>query len=401
VEPILPLAIFRNRVFSLTSAVGFIIGFAFFGAVTFMPLYLQNVKGHSPTVSGLLMTPMMGGLLVTSTASGQLISRFGRYKPFPVAGTAIAAVGLFLLSRLHVGTSAVAAAGYLVVLGLGLGLVMQVLVVAAQNAVGYRFLGVATSGITLFRQIGGSIGVSVFGAVFANRLAAQLQSRLPAGAHVPTSPNPMAVRHLPAPIHHVYVTAMTSALQPVFLLAAGFAMVAFVLTWWLREVPLRTTAQAPDPGAGFHAARDDNPKRELERALSVLGNRQLRWERYEKVAERAGVELEPPELWLLARLGERAPLMAGELQAHLAADDAELDEALRRLRAQALVDGDGEIALTDEGRAAYERIVAARCASLREALDGWSPEEHEEIRELIDRLGRDLVMHMPRAPSVG
>jgi EmrB/QacA subfamily drug resistance transporter len=399
-EPILPLAIFRNRVFSLTSSIGFIIGFAFFGAVTFMPLYLQNVKGHTPTVSGLLMTPMMGGLLVTSTASGQLISRFGRYKPFPVAGTAIAAIGLFLLSRLQVGTSAVAAAGYLVVLGFGLGLVMQVLVIAAQNAVDYRFLGVATSGITLFRQIGGSIGVSVFGAIFANRLAAQLQGKLPAGAHVPASPNPAAVRHLPAPIHHAYVSALTHALEPVFLLAAGFAVMAFLLTWWLREVPLRTTAQAPDPGAGFHAARDNNPQRELERALSVLGNRQVRWERYERIAERAGVELDPPELWLLARLGERPPVEREELRAQLHADDRELDEALQALRARALIDGDGQIALTHEGRAAYERIVAARCASLREALDGWSPDEHDEVRQLIDRLGRDLVKHMPRAPSV-
>jgi DNA-binding MarR family transcriptional regulator len=280
-------------------------------------------------------------------------------------------------------------------------MVLQVLVVAAQNAVDYHFLGVATSGITLFRQIGGSIGVSVFGAIFANRLAAQLQSRLPAGAHVPTSPNPAAVKHLPAAVHHAYVTAVTNALQPVFLLGAGFAVAAFLLSWWLREVPLRTTAQAPDPGAGFHGARDNNSRRELERALSVLGNRQVRWERYERFAERAGVELEPPELWLLARLGERAPVAPGELQAHLDADDEEFGLALRGLRARALVVSNGVVTLTDDGRVAYERVVAVRCADLRRLLDGWSPEEHDEVRELVDRLGRDLVMHMPRAPQAG
>jgi EmrB/QacA subfamily drug resistance transporter len=158
-EPILPLESFRNRVFTVTSAVGFIIGLALFGAITYLPLYLQDVKGHSPTTSGLLITPMMAGLLITSIGSGQLISRFGRYKPFPIAGTAIAAVGLLLLSRLQVGTSTVAAGAFMLVLGLGLGLVLQVLVLAAQNAVDYEYLGVASSGSTLFRQIGGSIGV--------------------------------------------------------------------------------------------------------------------------------------------------------------------------------------------------------------------------------------------------
>ncbi len=399
-EPILPLPIFRNRVFALVSAIGFIVGFSLFGAVTFIPLYLQNVKGHSPTVSGLLMTPMMAGLLITSITSGQLISRFGRYKPFPIAGTAITAVGLFLLSRLHVGTSTVAAAGYMIVLGLGLGLVMQVLVIAAQNAVDYRYLGVATSGVTLFRQIGGSIGVSVFGAIFANRLAAKLASQLPAGAHVPTSSNPAAVKRLPAPIHHAYVTAVTSALQPVFLLAAAFAVLAFVLSWWLREVPLRTTAQAPDPGAGFHGARDGNSRRELERALSVLANRQVRWERYEEMATRVGLALAPPELWLLARLGERPPVALAELSGQLDADEADLRRALEGLQEHALADGGGErAALTDAGRAAYERLVAGRRARLRELLHGWDPDAHSELRELVDRLGRDLLMHMPRAPA--
>ena len=157
-EPILPNALFRNRIFVVASAVGFIIGLALFGAVTFLPLYLQVVKGHSPTVSGLLITPMMAGLLVTSILSGNLISRYGHYRPFPIAGTAIATVGLFLLSKIGLTTSTGYVAVGMVVLGLGLGMTMQVLVLAVQNAVDYRYLGVATSGSTLFRQIGGSIG---------------------------------------------------------------------------------------------------------------------------------------------------------------------------------------------------------------------------------------------------
>ena len=192
-EPILPLALFRNRTFVVTSAVGFIIGLALFGAVTFLPLYLQVVKGHSPTVSGLLITPMMAGLLVTSILSGNLISRFGHYRPFPIAGTAIMAVGLFLLSTITVSTPTLTTASYMVVLGLGLGMVMQVLVLAVQNAVDYRYLGVATSGSTLFRQIGGSIGVSVFGAIFSTNLAERAgqphPARRPRPRRRPTRPS--------------------------------------------------------------------------------------------------------------------------------------------------------------------------------------------------------------------
>ena len=165
--------------FRTTSTIGFVVGFALFGSVTFIPLYLQIVKGHSATDSGLLMTPMMLGVLVTSTASGFLISRYGRYRVFPIVGTAIATVGLYLLSTLEVATATEVAAGYMLLLGLGLGLVMQVLVLAAQNAVDYRLLGVATSGSTLFRQVGGSIGVSVFGAIFTNDSSAASRASSP------------------------------------------------------------------------------------------------------------------------------------------------------------------------------------------------------------------------------
>jgi MFS family permease len=234
--------------FRTTSAIGFGVGFALFGSVTFVPLYLQIVKGHSATDSGLLMTPMMLGVLVTSTGSGFLISRYGRYRAFPIAGTAIAAVGLYLLSTLQVSTSTEVAAGYMLLLGLGLGLVMQVLVLAAQNAVDYSLLGVATSGSTMFRQVGGSIGVSVFGAIFANRLGHELAQRAPHGVHAPTSASPAVVQHLPPAIHGLYVAAVAAALHPVFLSAAAVMLGAFGLSWLLRDVPLRETAgsDAPD-----------------------------------------------------------------------------------------------------------------------------------------------------------
>jgi EmrB/QacA subfamily drug resistance transporter len=403
-EPILPLELFRNRVFSVTSAVGFIVGLALFGAITYLPLYLQDVKGHSPTTSGLLILPLMVGLLTASIGSGQLITRFGRYKPFPVAGTAIMVVGLLLLSRLQVDTSTVVTGAYMLVLGFGLGNVIQVLVLAAQNAVDYKYLGVASSGSTLFRQIGGSIGVSVFGAIFANQLAANLVGKLPPGARVPSSAaNPAVVKQLPAVLRDPFRIAITDALTTVFLVAAGIAVLAFLLTWLLPEVPLKTTAGAPDPGDGLHPARDDDALREIERALSRLARREERWQLYERLAGRAGLDLAPPELWLLARLGERTPLTEDQLGEQLPVDPVQIAAALEQLERRSLVeqDGGGPIELTKTGREDYERLVTARCDGLRELLMGWDPDEHPQLRELIDKLGRDLVSEIPTPAAAG
>ena len=258
-EPILPLELFHSQTFRTTSAIGFIIGFALFGSVTFVPLYLQVVKGHSPTESGLLMTPMMLGLLVTGIASGLLISRYGRYRPFPILGTALAAGALCLLAQLDVSTPTREAALYLLILGLGLGLTMQVLVLAAQNAVDYRLLGVATSGSTLARSIGGSIGVSVFGAIFANRLGHELALSLPPGMHASAHGSPAVVQHLPPAIHAAYIAAYAAALHPVFLAAAAVMLGAFGLSWWLRDVPLRETAGLAGTGESFAGPREAAP----------------------------------------------------------------------------------------------------------------------------------------------
>ena len=245
-EPILPLSLFKNRTFAVTSAVGFIVGLSLFGAVTYLPLYLQIVKGVSPTRSGLQLTPLMLGLLVTSILSGQLITRWGKYRIFPIIGTAVVSVGMVLLSRLGIGTSLWVAALDMVVLGLGLGMVMQVLVLAVQNAVDYQYLGVATSGSTMFRSIGGSIGVSLFGAIFANRLHTELAQRLPANVRLPTTTSPAAIRALPPDVHASYVHALTAALSPVFGVAAVVSFAGFVLALFLPDVPL----EAHERGGG-------------------------------------------------------------------------------------------------------------------------------------------------------
>jgi EmrB/QacA subfamily drug resistance transporter len=258
-EPILPLDLFRNRIFTVCAGIGFIIGLALFGSVTYLPLFLQIVKERSPTSSGLQLTPMMAGLLVTSIVSGRLISRFGRYKPFPVVGTAVATIGMVLLSRLDLQSTTLYTSLAMVVLGLGLGAVMQVLVLAVQNAVDYRNMGVATAGSLLFRQVGGSIGIAVFGATFSNRLHGELASRLPPGAHVPKSVSPALIRTLPPAAHTAYVDAVAAALHPVFVVASVIAGVSFLLTWLLREVPLRSsTRPLSGEDLGGVAAADGN-----------------------------------------------------------------------------------------------------------------------------------------------
>ncbi len=182
-DPVLPLALFRTRVFAVAAALAFIVGFAMFGATTFLPLFFQVVFGQDPTTSGLQLLPLMGGLLVTSLISGQVISRTGRYKPFPVAGTAIITAGFALLSTMDAGVSTATVSLYIALVGIGLGMTMQVIVLAAQNSAAYRNLGVVTSSVTFLRSMGGAIGVAIFGAIFSNRLVAEL-----GGAASPAAP---------------------------------------------------------------------------------------------------------------------------------------------------------------------------------------------------------------------
>ena len=403
-EPILPLELFRNHTFAVTSAIGFIVGLALFGSVTYLPLYLQVVKGHSPTSSGLQMTPMMAGVLVTSILSGNLISRFGRYKPFPVAGTAVMTVGLLLLARLAVDTPSWQAALFMLVLGMGLGMVMQVLVLAVQNAVDYRMLGVATSGSTLFRQVGGSIGVSVFGAIFANRLGDELARRLPPGAHVPAAANPAAVDRLPPAVHAPFVQAFAVSLRPVFLTATGIALFAFILTWLLREVPLRQSARAGGGvGESFASPRDDSSERELERIVSSLMRRERRLETYEALIARSGVAIEPAEAWTLGRLAAREGMTVEALADDVGTAPDRLAGPLASLSAAGYItaDADGARRLTGAGRSTVDRLVAAGRTELTSLLDGWKPEHDRELAPVLERLARALVAEMPEATRAG
>lgn len=274
-EPVLPPGLLRDRVFAVAGSLSLIVGFALFGTLTFLPLYFQTVASATPTGAGLRLIPLMLGVLTMSIFSGQVISRTGRYRAFPIAGTAVMTVGLLLLSRLDVGTSTATSALYLLVLGLGLGSVMQVLVLVVQNAVEYKVLGAATSGVTMFRGLGGSLGAAVFGTIFSTRLQSELAHVL--GGHLGRQVaaggrlTGAQVAHLPSPARASYQQAFVHALSPVFVAAAGVALVGFALSWVLQERPLREAA-ATSTGLddSFAAPRSPDSLAEIERSLAQV-----------------------------------------------------------------------------------------------------------------------------------
>ena len=246
VEPVLPPSLFVNRVFSSASAIGFVVGFAMFGAMTFLPLYFQDVHGASPTNSGLRLLPMMVGLFSASIVTGQLVVRGWRYRPFPIAGTAVMTIGIGLLGTIGVTTSTLLTGAYMLILGVGIGLVMQILVTAVQNAVNPADVGAATAGTNFFRSIGGSFGTAVFGAIFANELPRQLvagiRSTHYSGALPPASQwTPSRLRALPARALDVIVHAISASISHIYLLAIPVGVVAVLLSLTLPEVKLRTS----------------------------------------------------------------------------------------------------------------------------------------------------------------
>ena len=238
-EPVLPLKLFRNNTFVISNAVGFLVGMAMFGSITFLPLYLQVAKGVTPTGSAIQLIPMMVGLIGASTLSGFVMSKTGRYKMLPIASTALLVIGLTLLGTMQLSTPDWMIATFMFLVGAGIGPVNSVGVTATQNAVSRDLVGVATAGNTLFRQIGGSIGVSVFGAIFSSSLASQLGGSLPAGSG--GAFNAAAIKALPDAVRVQVVEGFAAALHPVFLTAAAAAVIAFGLGFLIKELPLATT----------------------------------------------------------------------------------------------------------------------------------------------------------------
>jgi EmrB/QacA subfamily drug resistance transporter len=379
-NPVLPLRLFGDRTFALCSIVGFTVGFSLFGSVAYLPMFLQVSQGSTPTESGLEMMPMMIGTLATSILSGQLISRTGRYKIFPVLGTALVVIALVLLSRITVDVSGGALIFRLVLLGIGLGLVMQVLVLAVQNTVPYADLGAATSAAMLFRLVGGSIGTALLGVVFARTYQADL-----AGAS--------------------QVTAITEAIRAVFGLAMVVAAVGAVMTWMLPERPLRDTVAATasnagqDAGEAFAMPADQGSEDALARALAILADRDVRRAYIAGIVRRAGIELMPISAWLLIRLGEHHPADLEALAAEQGIRPERMQEGLAELRARGLMAAAPARDITPAGCEVFTRLSAARRERLAELSAQWPREQRVELASVLRNLSQAIVPDSPASRS--
>lgn len=248
-EPIIPLSLFHNSIFRVSSLLSFLVGVVMFGALIFLPEYQQIVRGDSATKSGLMLLPLVGGLMVASLTSGRLISKFGRYRVFPIVGTTLITISFFLFSHISVETNRVWLAIWMAILGLGIGQVMPVLTLAVQNAVDRRNLGAATSTVTFFRSIGSSLGAAIFGAILANRLTHHLAQAMPGSHSAGSSLNGIAtsLQTLPASQAHVFLNAFALAFRDVFIFCIPFAVATLVVALFLKETPLRNSNEAPEP----------------------------------------------------------------------------------------------------------------------------------------------------------
>ena len=308
-EPILPIRLFRSPVFTVCCVLSFVVGFAMLGAMTFLPTYMQYVDGVSATTSGLRTLPMVLGMLITSTGSGILVGRTGRYKIFPVAGTALMTLAFLLMSRMGPSTSALVQSAYLIILGAGIGLSMQVLILIVQNTSNFDDLGVATSGVTFFRTIGSSFGAAIFGSLFLNFLNRRIGPALAAsGAPADAVSSPEALHRLPRNVAAPIVAAYAESLTQVFLCAAPVALLGFVVALFLREVPLRDIhASTVDLGDAFCMPNTETPEQMLENAIA----RMLRGDpgvRLRSIAMRPDCRLDVAGLWGVLRIDRYAQI---------------------------------------------------------------------------------------------
>ncbi len=399
-EPVLPLGLFRIRAFSMASIVGFVVGFGMFGALTYLPLYLQIVHGVSATLSGVHLLPMMAGMLTMSIVSGQIISKTGKYRYFPIAGTAFATVGMFLLSTLTEHSDLAALGLYLLVLGIGLGMTMQVLVIVVQNAVDFKDLGVATSGATFFRSIGGSFGVAALGAVFTGRLDDDVseviaRTTLPEGFDpVTVQQDPTVIQRLPPALAADFLHVYADSIAAVFRAAAPVMLAAAVLTWFIPQHRLRETTKVADLGEGLGATSAERSSlAEVERGLVRLADANLRKGYYARMGDLAGLEGMTPEgVWIIARLGGEDWVSAQSL-----AERAQVSRSSGKPYADQLIDDgfversqDGDhLRLTARGQEAALRLLRSSREALSRLVADWGP--HPQLEQLLDRIAPELL----------
>ncbi len=398
-EPILPLRLFRSSVFTVCVVLAFIVGFAMLGSMTFLPTYLQYVKGVSATSSGLQTLPLVVGLLGTSIASGTIVGRTGRYRAFPIAGTATMSVGLYLLSRLDAHTPYWYMAVSMLVLGIGIGLCMQVLTIVVQSTVAYADLGVATSGVTFLRTLGSSFGAAVFGTVFSNVLADRLPLALAAspGVDPRAVASPQALHAYPPAQIAPIVDAYAHATHVVFLSVVPVAVVGFVVSWFLKEVPLRGTARAAasDVGEAFGVPEPAGSTEQLSVAISRLLRTRGRLVLPE-LRRGSGSTLGSSDAWcvyqvhLRQRMGVPASLEAISARFHIPA--SVLQPAFDRARLNGYLAGmDEQLSVTEAGDQEIGKVITAARQWLVDELADWGARDDELFARAVANAARTWV----------
>ncbi|WP_205874167.1 MDR family MFS transporter [Mycobacterium camsae] len=398
---ILPPRLFRSPVFSVCAVLSLLVGFAMLGALTFVPMYLRYVDGVSATTSGLRTLPMVVGLLTTSLAVGILVGRTGRYKIFPLAGTALMAVGFLLLARMDESTPWAVQSFYLVILGAGIGFAMQVLILIVQNTSCFQDLGVATSGVTFFRLVGGAFGAAIFGALFANFLGGRVGSVLTAnGMSAEVMHSPAAMHHLPQHLASLMVGAYARSLSQVFLCAAFVALTGFVFALFLHEAPLTGVHDSPTClGDGFAVPRVKTPADVLEIAVANLLS-ETPQVHLEDLASQPDCELDVAGLWGVLRVyqdersGETARLIDIARRFHL--PHQVFEPVFDRLVQLGYVSrAGGELSLTAEGLRQVDSVSALIRRWVVDNLTlpaGFADEGDEEFDAALQRIADDVLV---------
>ncbi|MGW4634711.1 MDR family MFS transporter [Nocardia sp. NPDC004415] len=399
-DPMLPMRLFRSRVFTVSSVLSFIVGFAMLGSMTYLPAYLQYVDGASATESGVRTLPLVVGLFVTSVFSGQVVGRTGQYRYFPIVGMAVMAIGLWLMSTMGRDTSAWLESLYMLILGCGLGLSMQVLTIVVQNTVPYADLGTATSGVTFFRTLGSAFGTAVFGTLYSNQSQAALAEAMREVPGVPPNAvaDPKALRELPLDQARPIIDAYANSIDYVFRWVVPVALIGFVVAWFLPQVRLRDSARhgAGDVGEGFSVP--DSPDRivQLERSVATTVRRaRAKGPIMPQIVAASGSSLAPDTAWGLAQI------YLADKQGHPAAAHAiayrhrvpveillpvfrnAVDEGL-------LADDGGTLTLTESGTAEVGKLRAGWRRWLGDRLDDWNSDDPAD-RALLDQALTDIA----------
>jgi len=405
-EPMLPMRLFRTRVFTVSGILSFVVGFAMLGGITYLPTYLQYVRGESATASGLWMLPLIGMLMVAAVLSGNVIGKTGHYRSFPIAGTVVMTVGMLLLSRLTEHTSYWIMAGDMVVLGAGIGLIMQVPMIVVQSTANYDDLGVATSGVSFLRAMGSSFGVALFGTIYAGALPRNLASALanhplPAGVDPQVIHSPVGLHALPRAVAEPIIAAYADTVQAVFLFAAPIAVVAFFVALLLPQVQLRGTSRAAVSGGnaigeGFAPPASSNSDQALEKLIATVVVR-LKEDPTPSVLAHSGSGVTPAQAWLLTEIYRAATSDAGatisEVGTRHCIPAGIVEPTAREMVGAGYLDEvDGRFRFTRAGAETFAHLVTAWRNWFLDQLRDWHGEEHEKLTADIDALTARMIV---------